>query len=101
MKKIVELAADPAENANQIGRWVLNKEQHADHIREIVTQYFMTQRIKLPDEGDKAAVAAYTERLTLLHKMLVYAMKSKQTTDTMWTQKLHETVHVFEDAYKK
>jgi hypothetical protein len=32
--------------------------------------------------------------------MLVYAMKSKQTTDTMWTQKLHETVHVFEDAYK-
>ncbi|MDP7447680.1 MAG: superoxide dismutase [Ni], partial [Candidatus Latescibacteria bacterium] len=36
MKKIVELAADPAENANQIGRWVLNKEQHADHIREIV-----------------------------------------------------------------
>jgi nickel superoxide dismutase len=100
MKKIVELAADPAENANRIGRWVLNKEQHADHIREIVTQYFMTQRIKLPDEGDKAAVAAYTERLTLLHKMLVYAMKSKQTTDTMWTQKLHETVHVFEDAYK-
>lgn len=101
MKKIVELSVDPTANANQITRWVLNKETHADHIREVVTQYFMTQRIKLPDESDAAAVASYQERLGLLHKMLVYAMKSKQTTDTQWTQKLHDTVHAFEEAYTR
>lgn len=101
MKKIAELSADPVANANQITRWVLNKESHADDIREIVTQYFMTQRIKLPNESDAAAVAAYSERLGLLHKMLVYAMKSKQTTDTQWTEKLHETIHAFEEAYTR
>ena len=101
MTKIVELSADPVANANQIARWILNKEKHADHIREIATQYFMTQRIKLPDANDAAAVSAYTEHLGSLHKMLVYAMKSKQTTDTMWTQKLHDTVHAFQEAYTR
>jgi nickel superoxide dismutase len=101
MTKVVELSADPVANANQITRWILNKEKHADHIREIATQYFMTQRIKWPDEDDAAAVSAYTEHLGSLHKMLVYAMKSKQTTDTMWTQKLHDTVHAFQEAYTR
>ncbi len=99
MKKIADLTADPAGNANQIARWVLNKEQHADHIREIATQYFMTQRIKVPDQNDAAAVALYQQHLASLHKMLVYAMKSKQTTDTQWTRKLHDTVHAFQQAY--
>ncbi len=99
MNKIVELSSDPAANANQIARWVLNKETHADHIREIVTQYFMTQRIKLPDMADKKAVDMYKDRLAMLHKMLVYAMKSKQTTDTAHTKVLHDTVHAFKAAY--
>ncbi|MEE2659353.1 MAG: superoxide dismutase [Ni] [Candidatus Latescibacterota bacterium] len=97
MKKIVELAGDPAQ-ANQVARWVLNKEHHSDHIREIVAQYFMTQRIKLPDES-VADVKAYRDKLVLLHKMLVYAMKSKQTTDTANTKMLHETAHAFEALY--
>ena len=101
MKLITDLSADPATNANQITRWVLNKEKHADHMREIVTQYFMTQRIKLPDENDAAAVTAYRDRLALLHKMLVYAMKSKQTTDEANTTRLHETLHAFQEAYTK
>ena len=36
----------------------MNKESHADRIRETVTQYFLAQRIKLPDESDSAAVEA-------------------------------------------
>ena len=99
MKLIGELSADPAANANQITRWVINKEHHADHIREIVTQYFMTQRIKLPDPSDDMAVEAYKEQLAMLHKMLVYAMKSKQSTDQANTTVLHDTVHEFKEAY--
>ena len=98
---IVKLSADPATNANQITRWVLNKEKHADHIREIVTQYFMTQRVKLPDMSDAGAVESYKNQLAMLHKMLVYAMKSKQNTDKAHTDVLHDTVHEFKAAYTK
>ena len=37
MKMIDELAGDPG-NANQVARWVANKEKHADDIREIVVR---------------------------------------------------------------
>jgi nickel superoxide dismutase len=100
MKQIEELSADSAKNQNQITRWVINKEDHANKIQEIVTQYFMTQRVKPlgPDAGD-AAKAKYVKQLTLLHEMLVYAMKSKQTTDTANTAKLRELVHDFSHVY--
>ena len=101
MTMIVKLSSDPAANANQITRWVLNKEQHADHLREIVTQYFMTQRIKLPDMSDDNAVEAYKGHLAMLHKLLVYAMKSKQSTDLANTKVLHDTIHDFQAAYSK
>jgi nickel superoxide dismutase len=46
MKKIEELSAAQSPNYNQIVRWVGNKEHHADEISEIVTYYFMAQRLK-------------------------------------------------------
>lgn len=100
MKTIVELAADPGANANQLTRWVMNKEHHADAIRETVAQYFLTQRIKLPDESDAKALAAYRDQLALLHKMLVYAMRCKQTTDLANAAALHETWHAFQAAHR-
>ena len=97
MKMIVELSGDSA-NANQMARWVNNKESHADHIREIVTQYFLTQRIKLPSPETEAQ-EAYRNKLALLHQMLVYAMKCKQTTDTANAGKLRELAREFKQAY--
>ena len=55
---INELSGDLG-NINQLTRWVNDKEHHADDIRQIVTQYLKTQRLKLPDEEDPQAVAAY------------------------------------------
>ena len=97
MKKIVELSGDGA-NANQLTRWVNNKENHADRIRETVTQYFLTQRIKLPPP-DNEGQTAYKNKLALLHQMLVYAMKCKQTTDTAKVDKLRELAKAFKQAY--
>ena len=97
MKMIVELSGDSA-NANQVARWVNNKESHADHIREIVTQYFLTQRIKLPPPEIEAQ-EAYRNKLALLHQMLVYAMKCKQTTDTANADRLRELSQEFKQAY--
>ena len=100
MRQIAELAADPGANANQIARWVMNKEVHADRIRESVAQYFLAQRIKLPDEGDAAAVEAYRDQLARLHKLIVHAMKSKQTIDLDHPAVLRETLKAFREAYE-
>jgi len=100
MQQIVELSGD-VQNANQRVRWIDNKEHHADQIREIVTQYFMTQRLKPVDKGDAEGFAAYTGQLVLLHKMLRAAMKCKQTTDLANVETLRRLAHDFKRAYGK
>lgn len=97
MTQINELSKEPGKNANQLVRWVNNKEIHATKIQEIVSQYFLTQRIKV-DEADKNA---YLLKLTQLHQMTVLAMKCKQTTDLENAQKLHQVIDAFKVSYKK
>ena len=92
MKKIVELSKQNPVNYNQLVRWVSNKEKHANEIQHIVTQYFMTQRIK-PD------AKKYSEKLAVLHKMLIYAMKCKQTTDVDNVSTLRSLLKEFETLY--
>ena len=79
-------------HSNQLVRWIMNKEDHANQLQEIVTQYFMTQRIKF-DTKD------YDKKLNLLHHMLVYAMKCKQTTDLENVEALKKLVKEFSDSY--
>lgn len=99
MKLIKELSEADDKDFNQLTRWVMNKEEHAAKIQEIVSQYYLHQRIKIKDPSDEAAYKKYVKQLTLLHEILVYAMKAKQTTDTVFIDKLRETVHAFEHAY--
>ena len=89
----------PAANINQLVRWVENKDNHADEFTEIVTYYFLTQRIKIADASDKTAFADYQNKLTLLHQMMVFAMKSKQTTDLKNVQELSKLVDQFQEIY--
>ena len=99
MKQITELSADPAANMNQIVRWVNNKDEHADEIAHTVTYYFMAQRVKLPPKGDAKAHDSYVKKLTLLHQMLVYSMKAKQTTDLANVEKLESLLAEFYGVY--
>lgn len=92
MKQISELAGQKSMNHNQLTRWVMNKESHADELQHIVTQYFMTQRIKLDTNR-------YNEKLTLLHKMLVFSMKCKQTTDLSHVSTLRTLLKEFQEVY--
>ena len=94
MKQIIELEKEKHHNSNQLVRWIMNKERHADEIQEIVSQYFMTQRIKLGMEN-------YEKQLGLLHQMLIYSMKCKQTTDLNNVNKLKSIVDDFEALYFK
>ena len=99
MKLIESLSAQEKPNMNQIVRWVNNKEVHADEMSNIITYYFMAQRIKIPPEGDTKAHSAYVKNLTLLHEMLVYTMKAKQTTDTANVEKLKSLLNQFHESY--
>jgi nickel superoxide dismutase len=92
IKQITELETGKPINYNQLIRWVMNKEHHANELQEIVTQYFMTQRIKFDTEN-------YTEKLIMLHQMLVYAMKCKQTTDLSHIRTLRSLLKEFHDLY--
>ena len=84
---------------NQVVRWVNNKEAHSGKIQFIAAQYFLTQRIKLPNSQNPKEVAAYYHQLGLLHQLIFYAMKAKQTTDTQFVQKLTQTIGNFEKSY--
>ena len=99
MTLIEELSADPAKNANQLVRWTANKEQHAEEFVEIVTAYFLQQRIKPAATQEGKEWDAYVEKVTLCHEMLVAAMKAKQTTDPQWVEKLESLVADFRQAY--
>jgi nickel superoxide dismutase len=92
MNQILEIQKEKNHNANQLVRWVMNKENHADELQEIVSQYFMTQRIKFDAKE-------YDKKVGLLHQMLVYAMKCKQTTDLENIKKLREALKGFEALY--
>ncbi len=99
MTQIEEISNSSDVNYNQLVRWVTNKEEHAKKIQEIVSQYFLHQRIKVVEKDQKEAYAKYQTHLELLHKMLVYSMKCKQTTDLDFIEKLRATVSDFEKAY--
>ena len=81
MNQINDLSTQANKNMNQLVRWVNNKDEHADKLSHIVTYYFLAQRIKIKAENNTEEFTDYQKKLTLLHKMLVFAMKSKQTTD--------------------
>jgi len=99
MKLVVELSKVGGKNYNQIVRWVNNKEKHAKAIQEIIHQYFMTQRVKPVDEKNTKAYKKYVEQITLLHQMLVHAMKAKQTVDLGHVEKLRALSASFRTAY--
>ena len=78
------------QSQNQMVRWVVNKEKHADRIISTISDYFLTQRVK--DEQ-----IYYVKRLVAHHKVIVTAMKVKQSTDIKYAEELRESI----DALKK
>ena len=93
--KITELAAKAelsAQDQQQIARWVSNKESHASKIVDETANYFLAQRIKPGAEH-------YAEKIELLHHIIVYSMKSKQTTDGKAVKILAEKIAAFKALY--
>ncbi|PIU66627.1 MAG: superoxide dismutase [Armatimonadetes bacterium CG07_land_8_20_14_0_80_59_28] len=99
MTQIASLEKASERNDNQLVRWVNNKEAHADELSEIVTFYFMAQRVKPAKQDDKAAYGKYIQEITLLHQMVVRAMQSKQTMDQSHCVELRRLIADFRKSY--
>jgi len=90
---INELAGktDP-QSQNQIVRWVMNKEKHAQYVIDIISDYFLTQRVK-PDQAD------YSDRLIKHHAVILAAMKAKQNADSEHAEALKASIEVLAPYY--
>ena len=99
MNKITEISESDNIDYNQLVRWINNKEDHANKIQDIVSQYFLHQRIKITDPENEAEYQKYFKQLESLHHLLVYAMKAKQTTDLQYIEKLRKEVETFAGLY--
>jgi len=100
IKSIAELAGKTAPaDLNQLVRWIGNKDTHADYIAEIVTEYFLRQRIKAPAGDDAAAAKKYADQLAALHGLLTVSMKAKQTVDPAIPGQLRELLERFKGLY--
>ena len=99
MAQITALSAKADLNQNQIVRWTINKESHAQKIQDEVSAYFLAQRVKLPEAG--ADKKAYLNHLELLHQITVYAMKCKQSTDLANVAALKKSLAEYKAAFFK
>lgn len=90
-----------AQSANQLNRWVSNKELHAEKIIRTISDYFMAQKIKPVDPRDKRGFAAYQEMLTRHHVVMVAAMKCKQSAAPGDVTALKKAVDAIAGYWKK
>ena len=81
-----------ANDHQQLIRWTINKEMHAQKIIDETANYFLAQRIKTDAEY-------YTEKIKLLHHIIVDAMKTKQSIEKEATDKLSKEISVFKELY--
>ncbi len=99
MNQINQLSAAENKDNNQLVRWIMNKENHADYLSDIVTQYFMKQRINPVEDKQNEAYGKYIRELTLLHQMMFYSMKCKQATDLKNVAQLKRCLGEFRTSY--
>ncbi len=80
------------QSQNQMVRWVMNKEKHANQIINTLTDYFLTQRIKSSDK-------TYVDQLKALETIVKKAMFCKQTVDKKAVEALQKAIMVFAVYY--
>lgn len=83
---IAELAGkSDAQSKNQLVRWIMNKESHAQNVIATISDYFLTQRVKSSQDD-------YAERLQKHHAVIVAAMKVKQNADMEYVEALEASI---------
>lgn len=92
-RMINELAGKlDAQSQNQMVRWVNTKENHAEHIIETISNYYLTQRVK-PEQKD------YEKRLVNHHAVILAAMHAKQNAALGFGEALTKSIQVLAEYY--
>jgi len=100
MKQASALAGKTdAQSVNQQIRWTMTKEAHAANVIEVVSTYFLTQKTALPAEGDASAQSAYHAQLAACHRVMHYAMKTRQTVDEAHVDALEKAIRALGHAH--
>ena len=81
-----------AQSQNQLVRWVMNKEAHAQRVISTISDYFLTQRVKTSQTD-------YVDRLKKHHAVIVAAMKAKQNADEKYALALQKTIEALAPYY--
>ena len=85
-------AKNDPQSINQLNRWIMTKEEHANNIQKVVSDYFLTQRVKSKNKN-------YDKHLKFLHEILVSAMKCKQTVDSQNVDNALKSLDSFVNVY--
>ena len=85
-------AKNDPQSINQLNRWIMTKEEHANNIQKVVSDYFLTQRVKSKNKN-------YDKHLKFLHEILVSAMKCKQTVDSKNVDNALKSLDSFVNVY--
>ena len=100
INNIQELAdsKNTAQNQNQLIRWVNNKESHAQKIQNVISEYFLAQRVK-PKNSNDDGYDKYVQLSTSCQKIIFYALKCKQNADSQYVEKLSVELASLVDVY--
>ena len=97
MTSLQAMDAEESPSKNQMVRWVVTKEQHAQDIQDMVAAYWLAQRVKAPK--DASGTDKYHAQLLNMHRITVAAMKCKQTTDKSHVEALRKAALEFSATY--
>lgn len=81
-----------AHDHQQLIRWVNTKEGHAQKMIDETANYFLAQRVKVGADN-------YSEKIELLHHIIVHAMKVKQSVEPKATDALSGKIAAFKKLY--
>lgn len=99
--QINELAGKrDAQSLNQATRWITTKETHAAHIIAVVSEYFLTQKVKPVAPGNEG-YKEYLKTLADHHAVMVAAMRTKQKADPAMGDALRRAIDALASLYRK
>ena len=99
MNSIREWQADPVTNLNALSQAVNRKTQDANTLREILTDYFLYQRIPVPEKNRGSEYESYTQNLVLIHSLLNQTAAIKDTAEAAAIDSLRAKLEEFRSAY--
>eukprot|EP00045_Choanoeca_perplexa_P017167 m.244215 g.244215 ORF g.244215 m.244215 type:complete len:164 (+) comp17464_c0_seq1:3586-4077(+) len=98
IEKLTKSGVNNAQNLNQAVRWIATKDQHASDIITTVSEYFLTQKVKEAEKGDKD-YTQYLEVLAAHHRVMRAAMKTKQQVSSQAVADLNHAVGDLSKVY--